>query len=114
MLEGFIYAVLLDNCIKVGFTTNMAARLRYYETGNIRTEILYRSPKQFPISREKRFHKLLNKRSIHGSRLREKYPIEAKETVLRVLEAEFGINVNKGACAQLDSKSIQKNADNSN
>lgn len=56
---GMIYAVELDGCIKVGFTTNFKSRMRAYRTANKQVDLLW-SGRGYMYD-EKQFHKHFNK-----------------------------------------------------
>jgi hypothetical protein len=80
---GFIYAVKLDGCVKVGFSQDVYQRLKAYSTGSYTTEIIY--TKSATQSEERQFHKKYNNNQ-------EKYDIKRTADVLRLLHQTFGCN----------------------
>jgi hypothetical protein len=67
-IYGSIYVIQLDSFVKVGFTTDLKARISSYKTSNLRVELV--KTYKATWNDEKAFHKKFNKSS-------EKYLMEA-------------------------------------
>lgn len=74
---GFMYVIQLDGCIKVGFSTDVKARMQQFESTSMRVDLLHKVPAL--LSQEKEFHKLFNNKS-------EKYR-QSATSIIKIVKA---------------------------
>ncbi len=79
--KGFVYAVKLDGCIKVGFSKDVEQRLKAYRTGSFSVELIYTAIAT--QNEERQFHKKYNSNQ-------EKYDLEAISELFKLLRQTFG------------------------
>jgi hypothetical protein len=80
--RGHIYAVKLDGCIKIGFSSDWRKRIKMYEVSSFRVEILFTKP-AFQ-TQEMSFHKQHN----NGS---EKYTLDRENTLKSLVATHLKI-----------------------